>query len=108
MNWTYTSFLFLKMAIYLKENFFFYILGMILELGKENVKVLLQDQKKLQLAVDKARLAIDSSEREFIGEMLYQKIETVYPKHVEKITGKSCHKFILQQSMSQEHWQYVH
>ncbi|CAG2227989.1 unnamed protein product [Mytilus edulis] len=60
------------------------ITGMILELGKENVKVLLQDQEKLQLAVDKARLAIDSSEREFIGEMLFQKIETVYPEHVEK------------------------
>ncbi|XP_063420141.1 uncharacterized protein LOC134705327 [Mytilus trossulus] len=63
------------------------ITGMILELGNENVKVLLQDKEKFQVAVDKARLAIDSSEREFIGEMLYQKIETVYPKHVEKITG---------------------
>ncbi|XP_052094445.1 uncharacterized protein LOC127730201 [Mytilus californianus] len=63
------------------------ITGMILELGKENVEVLLQDNEKLQLAVEKARLAINSSERDFIGEMLYQKIETVYPEHVEKITG---------------------
>ncbi|CAC5362146.1 unnamed protein product [Mytilus coruscus] len=63
------------------------ITGMILELGKENVKVLLQDKEKLRLAVEKARLAINSSERDFIGEMLYQKIETVYPEHVEKITG---------------------
>ncbi|VDI12501.1 Hypothetical predicted protein [Mytilus galloprovincialis] len=63
------------------------ITGMILELGNENIKVLLQDKEKLQLAVDKARLAIDSSEREFLGEMLYQKIKTVYPEHVEKITG---------------------
>ncbi|XP_071154852.1 uncharacterized protein [Mytilus edulis] len=63
------------------------ITGMILELGNENIKVLLQNKEKLQLAVDKARLAIDSSEREFLGEMLYQKIKTVYPEHVEKITG---------------------
>ena len=50
------------------------IIGMILELGKYNVETLLQDKSKLDMAVKKAKAAIDIGEK-------------IYPKFADKFTG---------------------
>ena len=48
---------------------------MILELGKDNVETLLQDKSKLDMAVKKAKAAIDIGDQDMIGEGVFQKTE---------------------------------
>ena len=51
------------------------IIGMILELGKYNVEILLQDKSKLDMAVKKAKAAIDIGDQDMIEEGVFQKTE---------------------------------
>ena len=51
------------------------IIGMILELGKYNVEILLQDKSKLNMAVKKAKAAIDIGDQDMIEEGVFQKTE---------------------------------
>ena len=51
------------------------IIGMILELGKYNAETLLQDKSKLDMAVKKAKAAIDIGDQDMIGEGVFQKTE---------------------------------
>jgi hypothetical protein len=60
---------------------------MILELGKDNVETLLQDKSKLDMAVKKAKAAIDISNKDTIGEEVFQETEKIYPEFADKITG---------------------
>lgn len=61
---------------------------MILELGPETVKNLLDDSLKLRETIERARCAIISDKSETVGELLYTKIEQCYPQFADKITGK--------------------
>lgn len=63
------------------------ITGMILELGKDNVETLLQDKSKLDMAVKKAKAAIDINDKDMIGEEVFQETEKIYPEFADKITG---------------------
>ena len=60
---------------------------MILELGKDNVETLLQDKSKLDMAVKKAKAAIDINDKDMIGEEVFQETEKIYPEFADKITG---------------------
>jgi hypothetical protein len=63
------------------------IIGMILELGKYNVETLLQNKSKLDMAVKKAKAAIDIGDQDMIGEGVFQKTEKIYPEFADKFTG---------------------
>lgn len=63
------------------------ITGMILELGEENVKSLLQNRAMLNSAILKAKAAIEIEEKDLIGEEIFMKTENIYPEFAEKITG---------------------
>lgn len=63
------------------------ITGMILELGKDNLETLLQDKSTLDMAVKKAKEAIDISDKDMIGEEVFQETEKIYPEFADKITG---------------------
>ena len=66
---------------------------MILELGAETVKSLLEDKDQLKLAVTKAKSAIKGSERDILGEEIFGVTEKVYPDFAEKITG-TCNSLV--------------
>ena len=63
------------------------IIGMILELGNYNVETLLQDTSKLDMAVKKAKAAIDIGDKDMIGEGVFQDTEKIYPEFADKFTG---------------------
>ena len=63
------------------------IIGMILELGKYNVETLLQDKSKLDMAVKKAKAAIDIDDKDMIGEGVFQETEKIYAEFADKFTG---------------------
>ena len=63
------------------------IIGMILELGKYNAETLLQDKSKLDMAVKKAKAAIDIDDKDMIGEGVFQETEKIYAEFADKFTG---------------------